>query len=765
MNRRFTSCIVFLLTTFLSFGAPIDKQKAQQLAWTFLQQQGLAPQMSETRAGMQNKLTEVLAKPAYYVFDIGTDKGYVIVSSDDRTAPVLGYTDQGSFDLDNLPIGLQELLASYECEWAQLDHLTSSTAYTKTSSNRTEIESLVPTRWNQMEPYNLLAPMDGSEQSVTGCVATAMAQLMYYHQWPQSPTEPIAGYTTTSKKIEVDVLPSTTFDWNSMKLSYNGGEEDAANRAVATLMRYAGQSVKMDFTSNSSGAITARAVAALTEKFGYARDMHFINRSSYGYEAWNDLIYNELKNKRPVCYSATNEYGNGHAFVCDGYREGDYFHINWGWGGMSDGFYRLSILLPGQAGTGGSTGSYSRRQSAIIGIQPSDGTEQYPQILSALSIEITPQTVERRKGWLPDFYLTFTNPYGAAINAAVGAALFDGERMVEIVNYEETTKYEPLIYSIRLPFYYSEIDASVPVGTYQLHPVYSLDNGKSWQRFPEKVYATIELTATTISVLSQDPILEVKEAKLTGSLEPNTMLQITLQMDNTGGECNEEWRAYLNDNLSGITGAFVGANDSNDISFYIRTPEVGTYTLAIKRPDGTTIYKKEIEIALSDLKEMPTAVLNLNLDKNGNLPNLCCSGSITVTNSEPVAYRNGINIWLLKVKKGTSKGYVVDDLFINDEIPANSTRDITFSFSQLDAGEQYCVGAIASLNGEVAYIAMSYFHEAVATTDGIVANTADKVEAYPVYTLQGIKVANSNQNLSRLPKGIYIVNGKKVMVN
>ena len=243
----------------------------------------------------------------------------------------------------------------------------------------TDIAPLVSTTWNQGAPYNNLCPVySGSNRSATGCVATAMAQVMNCHQWPQSATTAIPGYTTESYGIDLTAgLPAVTFDWANMQDSYSSSATGTAADAVATLMQYCGYSVEMDY-GPESGSNTDMVAAALKAYFDYNATTQFVSRSMYTYAKWTALIYHELANGRPVVYGGMSS-GGGHEFVCDGYKyenNTDFFHINWGWGGLSDNYFVLSALDPDQQGIGGSSSNdgFHYGQDAVIGIQPSTGT-------------------------------------------------------------------------------------------------------------------------------------------------------------------------------------------------------------------------------------------------------------------------------------------------------------------------------------------------------------------------------------------------------
>ena len=326
-----------------------------------------------------------------YIFNVADDGGYVIVSNDDRTIPILGFSDSGSIDPDNIPDNMRAWLQGYADEIAGMPETALNDQTTNSPNNQskarrkvgthstTPITPLITTTWNQSAPYNNLCPMDeiNGGRSVTGCVATAMAQVMKYHQWPTTSTA-IPGFTcSTLGNKTLDALPATTFDWTNMIKSYKNSYSDAEAAAVATLMQYCGWSVKMMYSAKVSSAYGHDVVTALKNYFGYKTTVQDIVRSRYSYADWTNLIYNELSQRRPVVYCGQSADG-GHCFVCDGYQyEGstDLFHMNWGWGGTSDGYFVLSVLNPNEQGIGGSVtnSAFNAGQEAIVGIQkPSD---------------------------------------------------------------------------------------------------------------------------------------------------------------------------------------------------------------------------------------------------------------------------------------------------------------------------------------------------------------------------------------------------------
>ena len=328
-----------------------------------------------------------------YVFSISDEGGYVIVSNDDRTTPILGFSENGKLDLDNMSDEKRAWLQGYAdaISWLQQQgngQTDSSTSRVRAGSHAKEtIAPMITTTWGQRAPYNDLCPdYYTGYRAVTGCVATAMAQIMNYHKWPTSATEGIPGYYDLYGKKQ-NPLVSTTFDWIHMRDSYSGEEKSEEKAAVAQLMQFCGHSVEMNYGPSSS-ANMFNVADALKNYFDYNSTTTYLSRSFYTSFKWEDIIYHELAAGRPVLYGGQSTAG-GHTFVCDGYKYEygtDFFHINWGWGGQSDEYYVLSVLDPDSGqGTGGSSsnGGFYYGQKAIIGIQKSTDNGTLPDITPA----------------------------------------------------------------------------------------------------------------------------------------------------------------------------------------------------------------------------------------------------------------------------------------------------------------------------------------------------------------------------------------------
>ena len=347
-----------------SLANPITRQKALENAQAFLKSKGRSAMAQSVRKAPMKATAQSDNQP-YYLFNVGNNQGFVVAAGDDNVPAILGYSDKGTILPDSLPSNMKEWLKGYQqqIEYIQKHNIAASDILT---ASHPAISPLLTTTWDQDEPYNNSCPdFFTGDRCVTGCVATAMAQVMYYHR-NSSVTKVmkrIEGYTCRHKwisgsdtlRVNVNaVAAGSTIDWSNMLNSYSGSETSTQKKAVADLMFYCGASVGMDYAdqwNGGSGASSSYVPNALKTYFGYSDNTKLVNRSSYSATSWDNLIYSELSNKRPVFYSGRNSEG-GHAFVCDSY-------------------FLLDNLLPEDQGIGGSNGGFNQEQAAIIGAEPS----------------------------------------------------------------------------------------------------------------------------------------------------------------------------------------------------------------------------------------------------------------------------------------------------------------------------------------------------------------------------------------------------------
>lgn len=357
--------IQFLLVLLLALGYSslqakrITQWQAQQQAYSFW-----GKQMPQKARAKSRTATTASPSDAYYVFNNDAG-GFVIIAGDDAVTPVLGYTSTGSFDAENLPDGLKDLLKSYERQIAALgdNYVANQTA---TRAAFTGEKLLKTAEWNQMAPFNKYTP----NNYVTGCVATAGAIVMKHHGYPAKGTGS-HSYTWNGKTLSANF--EHTYDWASMPAVYDG-TNDAAFDGVARLMADLGVAVEMQYKKDGSGAYIGNMISALQTYFGYSKLTYLASIDDMEAEAWNAKLRGEIDANRPILYSASDASAGGHSFIIDGYKD-ESFSVNWGWGGYCNGFYQIGALNPESAGR--PTGDkYKLGQTAVIGLQPSDGTEK-----------------------------------------------------------------------------------------------------------------------------------------------------------------------------------------------------------------------------------------------------------------------------------------------------------------------------------------------------------------------------------------------------
>ena len=387
MLKHFTILLALVLASTSVYAAPITRGQAQKKAAAFAVQKGFSLSSKNNSVHRAPKAKGQDDSP-YYVFDMAEDGGFVIVSGDDRTRSIIGYTENGNYDEKNLPENMKSWLQMVSDRISTLSDTPASAPTSPGDPTPTQgvptasvtIGPLLASTWNQGTPYWDNCPFRNGSRCYTGCTATAFAQVMYFYRWPEGATTSIPGYSDDG--LNYSALPSTIFDWNAMKNSYSNSDSGTnSGNAVVKLMHYMGKGALMHYTEGGSGAAFVNAINALKNYFGYPNDIYEIYKDNYSSSGWVNAVYSELYYGRPVLiegYSDVN-WGGGHAFVCDGYRDDGCFHINWGWGGWCDGYFSLDVLNPddhsGMGATPGSNGYYWH-EGAVMNVRRPDGSQQ-----------------------------------------------------------------------------------------------------------------------------------------------------------------------------------------------------------------------------------------------------------------------------------------------------------------------------------------------------------------------------------------------------
>ncbi len=566
-----TALLAVGLTLFqvLAWAGPRSFQQAQAIAERQAALQGIImdqQQVSKARKQyLLNGSSSSETATSYYVFDNGSDKGFTIVSGDDELPEIVGYSAHGNSEHLMKTEGCAAFLKAYQkfvAAFTQGDAKARKILAEQRAlkaDGRYQQPKIAPLlgdiAWNQDPPYNKMCPKyKGSELSVTGCVATAMAQVMMYYKYPTELKADIPAYTTATNKLKVNAISKgEEYDWDNMLPTYTEGEYNTTQaNAVAKLMFHCGAAVQMDY-GDSSGALLRPE--DMSTYFGYDADLlQEVYRSVYTLAEWKKILDRELEAKRPIIYGGVRSYERGHQFVCDGSDGEGLYHINWGWSGDCDGYFDITLLDPDVPGTGAGTPAdgYNRDCSVIIGIAPDNESKDEPLIkehsLYADAYENHRKctiTNGERKNASEQFSLTvtpvFSNPTHNKFEGLVALGIRNADGSYTPITQRKKVAMEARKpdgeYAINYPNF--NLNYAFPVGATVLYEIYSTDNGKNWDvcAYVENV-VPFELEATSTS-------LTLNGNKLSAELKSNEAIQF--DMDNSFDITirNDSQREYL----------------------------------------------------------------------------------------------------------------------------------------------------------------------------------------------------------------------------
>lgn len=374
--------IMLLLASFTQ-AKVISPKRAMQVAENFTRH-GIRDNALKARTLKVAYTAKTGNNPDFYV--INRNDGFVIVSADDVIGEkVLGYSDSGQFDYDRLPANARWWLSQYQeqMESARQSSTTASDDMTVTNTGGRNI--VVPPLlgdmlWDQGEPYNQMCPSIGGERAMTGCVATSMAEIMYFHSWPRIGNGE-KNYTYGGANYYAN-FAEAPFEWNRIFPRYDESNAEYSN-PISRLMYCCGVAVSMQYGVNASSAFESSVPSSMKSYFGYDNTAKTISASNYSSAEWNNLLKAELNAYRPIIYCGANS-SERHAFVCDGYTADDYFHFNFGWTGLGDGYYLSNIA-----------GRFSKSQTIVYGIRPMNSANRrkvdglYYNIISDNEVSVT----------------------------------------------------------------------------------------------------------------------------------------------------------------------------------------------------------------------------------------------------------------------------------------------------------------------------------------------------------------------------------------
>ena len=766
------------LVTLVAWGKPVDRNAALKQANAFLSSKGIPVRQTLNMAYAQpGKAAE--AHSLYYVFNVGNDKGFVIVSGDDAVTPILAYADRGDFSEREMAPAAKAMLESYAQQIEMIQQNPSLSVAASTSY--AAIAPMVQTQWNQMEPYNYMCPTITGEpgRSVTGCVATAMAQIMYYHKWPVAETKAIPAYEMSTGELIAGADP-VVIDWDAMQLTYTGSEaeDDPAALAVAQLMVLCGKSVKMNYSYNSSGAGDGAMLNALKSYFDYDGAARLVYREDYANADWEKMVYDELAAQRPVYLSGFSESASGqvgHAFVCDGYDGQGLFHINWGWGGMSDGFFRLTLLNPDDHGTGGNNGSggFSMDEVAIIGMQPNQGgTLQETAEMTLQAFFCTEESVTRSSfaaGFLLPLDLTAWNLTSQTFAVEVGVAIYDEDNQLWGVSETgmsasalETSYGWGGVISVT-------VGKGITDGTYTLRLVHKVNGSEEWTplKNADKYYLEMQVNGNNATVTNRAPHsgIAVNNMDLQGNLSVGSQQTFTYNITNTGDTYTQNIAFLVNSDLISAIGLNLDPGNTDDYIFSWTPDRKGTYRVSLADATTGEIFHSE-QITIGEMKTQELDATFQFDDATGSelfgyeVSGNSIKGTMSVINKGEEDFMDYITCGLY-FDGGDHNLYLATSNTIFVEVKAGESVDVPFEFPDLDYSKRYMLIVDYKSAGEYAPDIRSSFVTLKDNSTAIEGIEASGEEAsQPVYNLQGVRMPDG----ASLPKGIYIRGGKKFVV-
>lgn len=818
---------------------------------------------SVKRAKVLNKQQSTTSSRGYYVFPHDGNCGYTIVSGDDRMPEIVGYSTTDTYSEENMPDGMKHLMQAYEAMATALANgdakaercLAEKEALVADSTYRQpRVEPLLADiAWGQTEPYNNLCPMyDDQRRTVTGCVATAMAQLMMYYQYPQTLKSDIPAYKTDSYQLDMPLVSAgERYDWDNMLPQYSGSAYTAAQaNAVAKLMYHCGLSAKADH-GPSTGAWCTPYV--LVKYWGYDPDViKHLYREKFSLREWTAILDAELQASRPVYYTGCSTTSGGHAFLCDGADGNGLYHINWGWSGWSNGYFDITILNSDYSGAESATApadGYNNTCKMIVGIMPDNGVADAPLI-------VTPLLTADENEWVGCDLLTAeradaNGTFRISIAAEFGnyeKTAFDGYAGVGLK--DESGIYLPLSTSKiylggmgEYGSYYSEplrfkIDYSFPEGRTRIYQIYSTD-GETWQQCgnSDKLCYEFDATDTTLrmvedtlsaSLASVDEFVEGYGASFnltastTACSEQNVMLYVY------GSQTPEKPSEYAQSLYVNIP-----AKGHVTRRFALRPPSAGDLYVWVCDEDGRelvsaqkfevaenqtpmlTLASKHVNTTAGDLETenaylwgYRTAVPRVNADKAVLTYNVRNDGGLCYANACLMSFAfnsstpDGVFSSQSKRVKLSGNGAVTTltftlpladyedlrslscDLTLYDSSESTEIMDLDLDVSEIpevkyyivDNSNRYWVQRGSTLIFYIAGAPVGVHHIQVSGNSltvqggpGCMTLMSEMPRQVGIYNLQGqcIKYvaveAGQQQNIS-LPLGIYVVEGKKVIV-
>ena len=780
MKKYLLSTYLVLFSFLLTMAAPVDEQSARRIASDFLRSK--MPQVTRAASGeLSRAITGVADGDSAGIYVFNCDGGFVVISADDELPSVLAYGLKNSYDAQIAPPAMQAMLEAY-------NHAVNSSVKTRaTVPTHADISPLIKTQWNQNTPYNKYCATESGETCPTGCVATAVAQIMYYHKWPE------------------------TFNWDAMKTSYTSEDAGDAVEAVAKLMADVGEKVYMQYGAESSSAHDMDACEALRIRYGYSENTNYIERSCYTAKGWDEVIYNELAANRPVFYgglSASSGQGIvGHAFILDGYQAKNgvgYFHVNWGWGGSSDDYFLISVLNPEQQYTGGNAGSsgYSFGQSALVGVEKGELSDAKSMRLCLCSCTIKSDKGTYTRNSASENFPAIQLMLGVynstlpqeARHYDLAYALYKDNKLVEIIDsisLDKLTESEALNYLYGGTFDTGSFafGKDLADGTYQLRTL-SRETGKSlWQqamgatcRYIELTINGNQMTTKAYGKFDEESVSKfiINSVTVSENCEVGKPITITVNVTDKNKTNNAPLFLYGNASLEQGTDKFqlltgggtnLEAGETGDVVLEYTPQRAGNFVFYLSgdRTELTdSLYRFEANVTgVALIMEMEVEGAVVKGAAPCEVPGTALKGKIVLTNYGSEPYNDKVGILPCELI-GNTLNTIGQSVTTDCNIAIGDSQEVSFNFRNLTLNSTYIILVKIPDGDDVKYLnweddgSIKYIYIFTMIEDTAIKDIQLDSPDADVYDMRGVRLGKASE-LKSLPKGVYIINKKKVV--
>ena len=725
--KKYILSLISLSLTLIVTAEPVSKKTALYTAQTYMLTKGKnidVAQKSFKASRKANAQTSDDEEAYYYVFNVSDDGGYVIVSGDDRTEPILGYVEQGTYDPENIPENMRSWLQLYadQIKYIIDNNIDPNSPVlkkrNKVQGTKHSVPELLTTRWNQGSPYNILCPKyykkeDGTQHyPATGCTATAMAQVMYFYKYPEKTkaiipahsntytyTDAADGNKTKSTTVTAKAIPrNTVIDWDNMCDTYSWIDINHANAqdtAVAQLMLMCGQSVNMGWGPSSGANFSAEAYI---NYFGYDNSCYVGERYDYSIDDWFDMLYNEIEQGYPVLFSGFSS-GGGHAFVLDGFDGDNLFHLNWGWGGGSNGWFLVGILNPGdKSGIGASSSSdgYSMGQRALFNLRLPDknnaDTYLFIKDVSVVSSSIR-ATFENRTGATGNF-----NTAIVKLDDDGGFSVVGSSQAISTMANGSTQSKTFAIKNKLSEGTYKLSPASKPTRSQEWRPKYNLRN----HYIEAVVDSTGSVTLTPVDINNGNDI-SIDTIVFPGTRIVGKEQEVKVTYRNDGNEYFREILFFASQTQEKVytecrAPVAVRKGETVDVSYFFTPEETGTYNLWFCTSSNGSGVIGQGTMEVIEEKDAPKASLSVTKYEISNAVNNIIYGKhligkATIKNNSKTEFNGPITLQLWNQPNGSGSAWGGSSHTYEVNIMAGKIAVIDFEFDNIKENNKYYISA------------------------------------------------------------------------